>query len=43
MTAAQVKFGNLWRGPFFELQIAFFSKESCQKLVRLGNYVFLKS
>ena len=41
MTALIVKCGNLWGGPFFELQMAFFNKESSHKLVSLGDPFFL--
>ena len=40
MTALIVKCGNLWGGPFFELQMAFFNKESSHGLFRLGNFFF---
>ena len=36
-----IEFGNLWGGPFFELQMAFFDKESSHKLVSLGYPFFL--
>ena len=42
MTALMFEFGNLWRGPFFEVQMAFFDKESSHKRVSLGNLFLTK-
>ena len=41
MTALMFEFSNLWGWPFFELQMAFFDKESSHKLVSLGYPFFL--
>ena len=41
MTALMFEFGNLWGGPFFELQMTFFDEESSHKLVSLGYPFFL--
>ena len=40
MTALMCEFGNLWGGPFFELHMAFFDKQSSHKLVNLGTPFF---
>ena len=41
LTDLIVKCGNLWGGPFFELQMAFLNKGSSHKLVSFGDSFFL--
>ena len=40
LIALIVKCGNLWGGPFFELQMACFNKESSHKLVSRETLFF---